>query len=230
MEEHLDIQDKTCALLQQQQPQQLDDDGHLLDSGPPITCDKSVATLATAYASIYASDTNLMAPDISLRGRMSRMFCTHRFQVICTSELLCSSGIDPQLFLFQVTIVSLVILDCIIVIAELLMDLRLLNLDEQQTSRSTKADYVVPDVLHCINIAILSMFCAECLIKVFAFGLSFLRHGWEIFDTTVVAATFALDVASQHSHTATTGFGLLIILRLWRVARILNGTITLIPL
>lgn len=69
------------------------------------------------------------------------------------------------------------------------------------------------------------MFLLETVIKVAAFGLSFLRMGWEIFDAVVVIVTFVLDVLMQHSHSSTNGLGLFIILRLWRVARILNGMV-----
>lgn len=69
------------------------------------------------------------------------------------------------------------------------------------------------------------MFLLETVIKVAAFGLSFLRMGWEIFDAVVVLVTFVLDVLMQHSHSSTNGLGLFIILRLWRVARILNGMV-----
>lgn len=74
-------------------------------------------------------------------------------------------------------------------------------------------------------VAILAMFLLETVIKVAAFGLSFLRMGWEIFDAVVVIVTFVLDVLMQHSHSSTNGLGLFIILRLWRVARILNGMV-----
>jgi hypothetical protein len=74
-------------------------------------------------------------------------------------------------------------------------------------------------------LAIPAMFLLETVIKIAAFGLSFLRMGWEIFDTVVICATFVLDVLMQHSHSSTNGLGLFIILRLWRVARILNGMV-----
>ena len=118
-----------------------------------------------------------------------------------------------------------------VVIAELLMDLRLLSMDEphKPVSRLTsqlpaESRYLIPDVLHSINIAILSLFILELSVKMVAFGLAFLRLGWEIFDTVVVIVTFTLDVLMQHSHSSTNGLGLFIILRLWRVARILNGS------
>lgn len=159
----------------------------------------------------YSSETNFVVTDNSGRARLRRALSTHRFQVV---------------------IVSFVIIDCMVVIAELLMDLRLLSMDEphKPVSRLTsqlpaESRYLIPDVLHSINIAILSLFILELSVKMVAFGLAFLRLGWEIFDTVVVIVTFTLDVLMQHSHSSTNGLGLFIILRLWRVARILNGMV-----
>ncbi|XP_032784499.1 voltage-gated hydrogen channel 1 [Daphnia magna] len=159
---------------------------------------------------VYASDPNLTTmPDTSSRGRLRKILNSHRFQVF---------------------IVSFVIVDCMVVIAELLMDLRILGMLEETGMKNRskvplEAHYIVPDVLHSISIAILAMFLLETVIKIAAFGLSFLRMGWEIFDTVVILVTFVLDVLMQHSHSSTNGLGLFIILRLWRVARILNGMV-----
>lgn len=69
------------------------------------------------------------------------------------------------------------------------------------------------------------MFLLEMTVKIFAFGLMFFRLFWELFDMAIIIVTFVLDVMMQHSHSSTTGLGLLIILRLWRVARVLNGMV-----
>ena len=54
-------------------------------------------------------------------------------------------------------IVSFVIVDCMVVIAELLMDLRILGLLEETGIKNhnkipLEAHYIVPDVLHSISI------------------------------------------------------------------------------
>lgn len=46
----------------------------------------------------------------------------------------------------------------------------------------------------------------------------------EIFDAVVIITSFSLDIAFIDSHDALDGTGLIIMLRLWKVARILNGT------
>ena len=118
-----------------------------------------------------------------------------------------------------------------ITIAELLMDLRLLTVLEdlppaQRTNKTLlEAQYLIPDVLHSINIAILALFLLESSVEIIAFGLAFLRMGWEVFDCAIIVTTFICDVLMEHSHSTANGLGLLIIMRLWRVARILNGTI-----
>ena len=170
---------------------------------------------------------------LNYRARLRRIVTTHRFQVL---------------------VVSLVIVDCIVVIAELLFDLKILGLLEDATSslsskgragssRNTNGSilnqinvsgsvasapaeenyFLIPDILHSVSVAILSLMVLESFVKIIAFGFAFLRLGWEIFDVVVVAVTFSLDVVLQHSHSVANGFGLIIILRLWRVARILNG-------
>jgi len=174
------------------------------DSQKSLTDRTSHPMNVTAH--IYTSDTNIARTDNGYRARLRRALSTHRFQVC---------------------VVSFVIIDCMIVIAELLMDLRILSMEEAVTFSATRfpteSYYLVPDVLHSISIAILAMFVLEIGFKMFAFGLDFLRMGWEIFDGVVVGVTFFLDVLMPHSHSSTNGLGLFIILRLWRVARILNG-------
>ena len=59
--------------------------------------------------------------------------------------------------------------------------------------------------------------------KLYAYRLEFFRHKFEVFDAVVVVVSFVLDVVYVSSEGAFDGMGLLILLRLWRVARIVNG-------
>ena len=115
---------------------------------------------------------------------------------------------------FQICVIVLVILDCIVVISELMVDLRVFELHEES---------VVPHVFHYISIAILSVFLIEIVVKVYAFRLQFFYHKLEVFDAVVVIVSFALDLAFASDEGLMSGVGLIIILRLWRVTRILNG-------
>ncbi|XP_031564162.1 voltage-gated hydrogen channel 1-like [Actinia tenebrosa] len=116
----------------------------------------------------------------------------------------------------QYTVVGLVVLDCIIVIAELIVDLQILKVHH---------DNPAPHILHYISIAILSIFLIELILKMYAMGLDFLRHKMEVFDGIVVVVSFALDIAFSGSESAAEGASLLVILRLWRVTRIVNGIV-----
>lgn len=127
---------------------------------------------------------------------------------------------------FQVVIVCLVIFDCLLVISELLLDLRILELNEHNYEDPAHDSLVLCcQVLHYLSIAILSVFLVEIIAKIYAFRLEFFHHKLEMFDALVVVVSFSLDVAFRHNTTAVNGMGLLIILRLWRVTRILNGIV-----
>ena len=115
---------------------------------------------------------------------------------------------------FQIGVIVLVIIDCLLVIAELLIELKVLGSHEQS---------VVPKVLHFMSIGILSIFLIEIAVKVFVMRQDFFKSKMEVFDAVVVIVSFSLDVAFANREGSSSGVGLLIILRLWRVVRILNG-------
>jgi len=117
---------------------------------------------------------------------------------------------------YQALVIVMVILDCICVIAELLIDLEISMSEE---------GHIVKEVLHNISIAILSCFLVEIVVKLYAYGLELFRMPWELFDAVVVIVSFALDVAFRHSVGPINGAGLIIVLRLWRVTRILSGMV-----
>lgn len=117
----------------------------------------------------------------------------------------------------QVAIVGLVIFDCLLVIGELLIDLRILELQEH--------NYEASEVLHYMGITILSIFVVEIIAKLYAFRLEFFRHKMEMFDAVVVIVSLALDLTFLDEHNALNGAELVIILRLWRTTRILNGIV-----
>lgn len=74
-----------------------------------------------------------------------------------------------------------------------------------------------------MSIGILSVFLVEIIIKIYAFRLEFFKQKLEVFDAIIVIVSFALDVAFAKMEGIQSGIGLLIMFRLWRVARILNG-------
>ncbi|KAH9377031.1 hypothetical protein HPB48_010235 [Haemaphysalis longicornis] len=80
-------------------------------------------------------------------------------------------------------------------------------------------------VIHSLSIFILSLFLVEIVVKLYAYRLRFFSHKLEVFDAVVVIISFALDVAFRDPESAANGAGLIIVLRLWRVARLLNGIV-----
>lgn len=116
----------------------------------------------------------------------------------------------------QYVIITLVVVDMIIVIAELLIDLKAVEVHHESHA---------PQILHYISIAILSIFMIELFVKIYAMGLTFFKHKMEIFDGIVVTVSFALDIAFSGKEGAVDGIGLIVLLRLWRVTRIVNGIV-----
>ncbi|XP_021424582.2 voltage-gated hydrogen channel 1 [Oncorhynchus mykiss] len=115
---------------------------------------------------------------------------------------------------FQIAVVCLVILDAFFVLGELLIDLSIIKLEH---------GHVAPQVFHYLSLALLTFFMVELAGKLFAYRLEFFHHKFEMFDGLVVIVSFILDIVYIASEDAFDGMGLLILLRLWRVARIVNG-------
>ncbi|XP_005897463.2 voltage-gated hydrogen channel 1 isoform X1 [Bos mutus] len=134
-------------------------------------------------------------PRLDFRTTLRKLFSAHRFQVI---------------------IICLVVLDALLVLAELVLDLKIIEPD--------KNNYA-PKVFHYMSLAILTFFMMEIFFKIFVFRLEFFHHKFEILDTIVVVISFILDLVLLFREHQFEALGLLILLRLWRVARIINGII-----
>lgn len=78
-------------------------------------------------------------------------------------------------------------------------------------------------VFHYMSIAILTFFMVEFCFKLYVFRLEFFHHKFEILDAIVVVVSFVLDIVLLFREHEFEALGLLILLRLWRVARIING-------
>ncbi|XP_037367073.1 voltage-gated hydrogen channel 1 [Talpa occidentalis] len=134
-------------------------------------------------------------PLLDFRTTLRKLFSSHRFQVI---------------------IICLVVLDALLVLAELILDLKIIQPDENK--------YAV-QVFHYLSIVILTFFMMEIFFKIFVFRLEFFHHKFEILDAIVVVVSFVLDIVLLFREHEFEALGLLILLRLWRVARIINGII-----
>lgn len=74
-----------------------------------------------------------------------------------------------------------------------------------------------------MSFAILVFFMLEISFKIFVFRMEFFHHKFEILDAIVVVLSFILDLVLLFKKHQFEALGLLILLRLWRVARIING-------
>ncbi|KAJ1093094.1 hypothetical protein NDU88_006203 [Pleurodeles waltl] len=117
---------------------------------------------------------------------------------------------------FQVAIICLVIIDALFVLVELLLDLEIIEPDH---------DHIAPRVFHYLSVSILSFFLIELFFKLYAFQGEFFHHKFEVMDAIVIVVSFILDIIYISREDVFTAVGLLILLRLWRVARIINGII-----
>ncbi|XP_027545531.1 voltage-gated hydrogen channel 1 [Neopelma chrysocephalum] len=132
---------------------------------------------------------------ISFQYMMKKLFSSHRFQI---------------------GVVWLVILDALLVLGELLMDLKIIHPDKYN---------ITPKVFHYLSLSILTIFLVEVGFKVFVYRREFFHHKFEVLDGVVVVVSFVLDVVLIFREHEFEAVGLLILLRLWRVARIINGII-----
>ena len=152
---------------------------------------------------------------------------------------------------FQIGIICLVVLDCLLVIGELLIDLKAFeqeaavghNITQSHTDSHHGANehessakealeaveeeeepsLIAAEVLHYMSIAILSIFLLELCVKLFVMGKQFFHHKMEILDAVIVIVSFALDIAFIDQEGVAGAFALLVILRLWRIGRVVDG-------
>nr|XP_020658313.1 voltage-gated hydrogen channel 1 [Pogona vitticeps] len=132
---------------------------------------------------------------LTFRDMMKKLFQTHKFQIL---------------------VVCLVILDAVLVLGELLFELKIIHPDK---------DDIAPKVFHYLSLSILTLFLVEVSFKLFAYRLEFFHHKFEVLDAVVVIISFVLDIVVLFREHEFEALGLLILLRLWRVARIINGII-----
>lgn len=119
---------------------------------------------------------------------------------------------------FQVAVIVLVIIDVLLVIGELLFDLQIITHHNEHIE-------IIPHVLHYCSIAILSVFLVEIAVRLFVLRLEIFKHKLELFDSVVIIVSFVLDVVYRTKEDAMNGVGLIVVLRLWRVGRIVNGIV-----
>lgn len=130
---------------------------------------------------------------------------------------------------FHVLIVLLVLLDCVLVIAEVLLDFILLNQQCKEKNTTEHSNHgstevkleIAIEALHYTSIVILGFFVFELLVKIYAFG----KEWWNIrnkkmewVDAVIVIISFIVDVYFLVHPSVLIEFSVLFIsLRLWRI-------------
>jgi hypothetical protein len=86
-----------------------------------------------------------------------------------------------------------------------------------------EGELMVAEAMHYASMTILCIFVTEYLVKMYVLRMKFLKYKIEIFDFVVVVGALVLESTYHHTTSMSDGAGLLLVLRLWRVARIVNG-------
>ncbi|XP_065672402.1 voltage-gated hydrogen channel 1 isoform X2 [Hydra vulgaris] len=115
---------------------------------------------------------------------------------------------------FQIIICLLVLLDIAIVVTEIMLE----SVNNNENHKVEKAE----KILHYVSLSILTLFMLELVIKIFAMGIEFFKQKFEIFDGLVITISFFLDIFLS-SGGLKFGVEFLIILRLWRITRVISA-------
>ncbi|XP_067664632.1 voltage-gated hydrogen channel 1-like [Haliotis asinina] len=92
---------------------------------------------------------------------------------------------------------------------------------------------IVEHSLHYASLTILAIFVVEVVCKIIAEGTHLLKHKAEVFDAIIVLVSFSMDIAFSFvsvTSAARDAAGLMVLLRLWRITRIINGVIMSVKL
>nr|XP_054749166.1 uncharacterized protein LOC129254683 isoform X2 [Lytechinus pictus] len=130
---------------------------------------------------------------------------------------------------FHIAILVLVVIDCILVIAELVIDFQVLSEEggkcNATESEKEEKEVTAANVLHYMSLGILSIFMIELMIKIPVFWMEFFRSKLEVFDGIIIVISFVLDIVSLIFEEQFAVLQLLVLLRLWRIVRVVNGVI-----
>ncbi|XP_067934709.1 voltage-gated hydrogen channel 1-like [Watersipora subatra] len=137
----------------------------------------------------------------------------------------------------EYVVIFLIIVDALLVTASLLIEIRVIETLAKESASSgleVRSDEVVRlehtgEALHYTSLAILTLFMIEVLLKLYGQRVKFFKRKIQVVDSFVVAISFALDIAviivGDVDSTLMQGLGLIVVLRLWRLVRIVNGAV-----
>nr|XP_023907936.1 voltage-gated hydrogen channel 1-like [Quercus suber] len=117
------------------------------------------------------------------------------------------------------TVLGLVSLDVSSIFAELLI--QLLTCEGRIAGSNGRA---AGDALSVISVIFSSLFMLELLASIWAFGFVFFNSAFHIFDASVITTSFVLDIVLKvvNEDTLEEISSLIIVLRLWRVFKIIE--------
>ncbi|XP_038056019.1 voltage-gated hydrogen channel 1-like isoform X2 [Patiria miniata] len=153
---------------------------------------------------------------------------------------------------FQITIIVLVVLDCALVIGELVLDYEAVAnakcpTEVQPTDGNVTSDHAeveaeaevqasegehnltptqkAAEALHYLSLIILSIFMVELMLKLIALGTKFFHSKLEVFDAIIIIVSFILDIITLLFPENFAIVDLIVVLRLWRIVRVVNGVV-----
>ncbi|KAJ6648245.1 Voltage-gated hydrogen channel 1 [Pseudolycoriella hygida] len=128
-------------------------------------------------------------------------------------------------FKFQSVVIGFVMLDCIFVVAELIIDLRITKAEvcDKVTCAPIKKDHSLSMILQSLSLSILSLFMIELAFKLWALRSKFFESKMEIFDAIIVIVSWSLDIVFFHHGDDADAISMLIFLRMWRLIRIVHA-------
>lgn len=184
----------------------------------------------SSHAIRNVSDFNHSTMDQNESEKTSNFFISRWWNVDYKHQRFIVHTVEKTLF--HVIIVLLVLLDCVLVVGELLLDFIRLNqeLDEQNKTCQTgekpefpKLDLAI-EILHYGSITLLAIFVAEVLIKIYGSGKiwwNLKEKKMEWLDAIIVIVSFIIDIYFLKSPNAIAEISLLFIsFRLWRIVSI----------
>lgn len=140
--------------------------------------------------------------------------------------------------IFHIGIIILVLVDCLLVVTELLLDFIYLtqkcdsktkNTTNHEDEKNEKLELAI-EIFHYASIILLAVFVLEVIVKIYAFGKKwwdFRERKMEWLDAIIVIISFIIDIYFLQKPNVIAEISLLFIsFRLWRIVSIFYPTET----
>ncbi|ORX92032.1 hypothetical protein K493DRAFT_303656 [Basidiobolus meristosporus CBS 931.73] len=122
---------------------------------------------------------------------------------------------------FHYTIISLVLLDLVIVLTELVLSLY----EAEGLLLNEHALQIGQDVLFALSLSILGLFMLEIVLKLIFMGIHYFLNFWGMLDLIVVVTSFVLEVYFHVVDDAThkSVSSAIILFRFWKILRVIHA-------